>query len=136
MPLKSRFWWLAVSGKGLMPGLVIPAFDWFIVKLAAPTPVDGGLLMVIAFENISGGMGTAAYIAFMMSLCNTNFTATQYALLSSLMAVSRYITGAPTGYLAAASGWIWFFAICTVSAIPALLLLLRYDRWAVEGKRE
>jgi PAT family beta-lactamase induction signal transducer AmpG len=92
--------------------------------------------VVIGVENFCGGMGTAAYIAFMMGLCNTNFTATQYALLSSLMAVSRYITGAPTGYLAASSGWIWFFAICTISAIPALLLLLRYDRWAVEGKRE
>ena len=54
------FWWLAVSGKGLMPGLVIPAFDWTIVKIAAPTPVDGGLLMVIAFENLSGGMGGTA----------------------------------------------------------------------------
>ena len=48
-----------------------------------PTPVDGGLLMVIAFENLSGGMGTAAFVAFLMSLCNQRFTATQYALLSA-----------------------------------------------------
>ena len=90
------------------------------------------LSLVIGVENFCGGMGTAAYIALMMGLCNTKYTATQYALLSSLMAVSRYITGAPTGYLAAATGWIWFFAICTAAAVPALLLLLRYDRWAVE----
>ena len=90
--------------------------------------------LVIGVENFCGGMGTAAYIALMMGLCNTKFTATQYALLSSLMAVSRYVTGAPTGYIAAASGWIWFFAICTVAAVPALLLLLRYDHWAVDGK--
>jgi PAT family beta-lactamase induction signal transducer AmpG len=77
-------------------------------------------------------MGTAAYIALMMGLCNTRFTATQYALLSSLMAVSRYITAAPTGYLAVASGWIWFFTFCTAAAVPALLLLMRYDRWALE----
>ena len=90
------------------------------------------LALVIGVENFCGGMGTAAYVALMMSLCNTKFTATQYALLSSLMAVSRYITGAPTGYLAASAGWIWFFTICTAAAIPALLLLLRYDRWGVE----
>jgi len=90
------------------------------------------LSLVIGVENFCGGMGTAAYIALMMGLCNTKFTATQYALLSSLMAVSRYITGAPTGYIADATGWIGFFAICTAAALPALLLLLRYDRWAVE----
>ena len=81
------FWWLAVSGKGLMPGLVLPAFDWGFVQLAQPTPVDGGLLMVIAFENLSGGMGTAAFVAFLMSLCNQRFTATQYALLSAFASV-------------------------------------------------
>ncbi|MCX5909762.1 MAG: AmpG family muropeptide MFS transporter, partial [Deltaproteobacteria bacterium] len=55
---------------------------------------------------------------------------TQYALLSSLMAVSRYITGAPTGYLVVAAGWVWFFIICTALAILGLLLLIRYNKWA------
>lgn len=93
------------------------------------------LSVVIGVENFCGGLGTAAYTALLMGLCNTKFTATQYALLSSLMAVSRYVTGAPTGYLADAAGWIPFFTICTVLALPALLLLLRYDRWAVETQR-
>ena len=93
------------------------------------------LSLVIGVENFCGGLGTAAYTALLMGLCNTRFTATQYALLSSLMAVSRYVTGAPTGYLADAAGWIPFFAICTILALPALLLLLRYDRWAVEDRR-
>jgi PAT family beta-lactamase induction signal transducer AmpG len=93
------------------------------------------LSLVIGVENFCGGLGTAAYTALLMGLCNTKFTATQYALLSSLMAVSRYVTGAPTGYLADAAGWIPFFTICTVLALPALLLLLRYDRWAVEAQR-
>ncbi|MBN1663076.1 MAG: AmpG family muropeptide MFS transporter, partial [Deltaproteobacteria bacterium] len=61
--------------------------------------------------------------------------ATQYALLSSLMAVSRYVTGAPTGYLAAATGWIMFFVICAALALPGLLLLTRYDRWEVETEK-
>lgn len=93
------------------------------------------LSFVIGVENFCGGLGTAAYMALLMGLCNTKFTATQFAFLSSVMAVSRYVTGAPTGYLVAAAGWIPFFAICTVLALPALLLLLRYDRWAVEAKR-
>jgi MFS transporter, PAT family, beta-lactamase induction signal transducer AmpG len=88
------------------------------------------LSVVIGVENICGGMGTAAYMALLMGLCNSRFTATQYALLSSLMAVSRYITGAPTGYLVVAAGWVWFFVICTALAIPGLLLLIRYNKWA------
>jgi len=90
------------------------------------------LAVVIGIENFCGGMGTSAYTAFLMGLCNRKFTATQYALLSSLMAVGRNVTGAPTGYLADAVGWVMFFVICTALALPGLLLLLRYDRWAVE----
>ena len=117
------FWWLAVSGKGLMPGLVLPAFDWGFVQLAQPTPVDGGLLMVIAFENLSGGMGTAAFVAFLMSLCNQRFTATQYALLSAFASVGRVWVGPLAGVLAESIGWPLFFIVSTVAALPALLML-------------
>ncbi len=117
------FWWLAVEGKGLMPGLVIPAFDWGFVKLAHDTPVDGGLLMVIAFENLSGGMGTAAFVAFLMSLCNQRFTATQYALLSAFASIGRVWVGPLAGVLAETIGWPSFFIISTVLALPALAML-------------
>lgn len=117
------FWWLAVSGKGLLPGLVIPAFDWGFVQLAHPTPVDGGLLMVIAAENLSGGMGTAAFVAFLMSLCNQRFTATQFALLSAFASVGRVWVGPLAGVLAEAIGWPSFFIVSTVAALPALALL-------------
>jgi len=117
------FWWLAENGKGVMPGLTIPAFDWGFVELAADTPVDGGLLMVIAFENISGGMGTAAFVAFLMSLCNQRFTATQYALLSAFASVGRVWVGPLAGVLAEAIGWPLFFVISTIAAVPALLML-------------
>jgi PAT family beta-lactamase induction signal transducer AmpG len=92
------------------------------------------LALVIGTENFCSGMGTAAFTALLMGLCNRKFTATQYALLSSLMAVSRYVTGAPTGYLADAVGWVLFFVICAVLALPGLLLLMRYDRWGVEAQ--
>ena len=117
------FWWLAVSGKGVLPGTVLPAFDWGFVKLATPTPVDGGLLMVVAFENLSGGMGTAAFVAFMMSLCNQRFTATQFALLSAFASVGRVWVGPLAGVLAQSIGWPSFFIISTVLAAPALLML-------------
>ncbi|HOJ51605.1 MAG TPA: MFS transporter [Syntrophales bacterium] len=89
------------------------------------------LSLVIGLENFTGGMGTAAYMTLLMSLCNTKFTATQYAFLSSLMAISRYLVGAPTGFLVASVGWIWFFTICTVACIPALILLRRFRRWQI-----
>jgi PAT family beta-lactamase induction signal transducer AmpG len=117
------FWWLAVSGKGVLPGAVLPAFDWGFVKLATPTPVDGGLLMVVAFENISGGMGTAAFVAFMMSLCTQRFTATQYALLSAFASVGRVWVGPLAGVLAESIGWPAFFIVSTVLAAPALAML-------------
>jgi PAT family beta-lactamase induction signal transducer AmpG len=133
------FWWLAVNGKGVMPDLTLPAFDWGFVKLAAATPVDGGLLMVIAFENLSGGMGTAAFVAFLMSLCNQRFTATQFALLSAFASVGRVWVGPLAGVLAESIGWPVFFIVSTVLAAPALLMLwwlrapvraLDYDRRA------
>lgn len=117
------FWWLAENGKGALPPLLIPAFDFGIVSLAQPTPVDGGLLMVIAFENLSGGMGTAAFVAFLMSLCNQRFTATQYALLSAFASVGRVWVGPLAGVLAETIGWPVFFLVSTVVALPALLLL-------------
>lgn len=117
------FWWLADSGKGLMPGLVIPAFDWGFVQLAQATPVDGGLLMVIAFENLSGGMGTAAFVAFLMSLCNQRFTATQFALLSAFASIGRVWVGPLAGVLAESIGWPVFFIVSTIAALPALVML-------------
>jgi MFS transporter, PAT family, beta-lactamase induction signal transducer AmpG len=117
------FWWLAVSGKGLMAGLVIPAFDWGFVQLAHDTPVDGGLLLVIAAENLSGGMGTAAFMAFLMSLCNHRFTATQFALLSAFASVGRVWVGPLAGVLAEAIGWPSFFVLSTIMAAPALVML-------------
>jgi PAT family beta-lactamase induction signal transducer AmpG len=117
------FWWLAVNGRGVLPGLELPAFDWGFVSLAQPTQVDGGLLMVIAFENLSGGMGTAAFVAFLMSLCHQRFTATQFALLSAFASVGRVWVGPLAGVLAESIGWPTFFVVSTVAALPALVLL-------------
>lgn len=87
------------------------------------------LAAVVGFENLSGGMGTAAFAAYMASLCNKRFTATQYALLTSLMGVPRVVVGATTGYLAKHLGWETFFLLCTVAAIPGMFLLVRVAPW-------
>jgi PAT family beta-lactamase induction signal transducer AmpG len=87
------------------------------------------LSAVIAFENLSSGMGTAAYAAFMASITNKKFTATQYALLTSLMGVPRVLASAPTGFLAKNVGWETFFIFCALIAIPGMLLLLKFAPW-------
>ncbi len=84
---------------------------------------------VIAFENLSSGMGTAAYAAFMASITNKKFTATQYALLTSLMGIPRVLASAPTGFLAKNVGWETFFIACALIAIPGMLLLLKFAPW-------
>jgi len=89
---------------------------------------------VIAFENLSGGMGTAAYVAFMASITNKKFTATQYALLTSLMGVPRVFASAPTGFLAKHMGWTHFFVACALIAIPGMLLLLKFAPWNPRDK--
>ena len=98
------------------------------------------LAAVIAVENFTGGMGTTAFVGFMAALTNRRFTATQYALLSSLMGVPRVLLSAPTGWLAESLGWPVFFALCTLIAVPGLLLIRGVTRLAggaevVDGKR-
>jgi PAT family beta-lactamase induction signal transducer AmpG len=129
------FWWLAVNGKGVLPSLLLPAFDWGFVALAQPTPIDGGLLMVVAIENLSGGMGTAAFATLLMSLCNQRYTATQYALLSAFASIGRVWVGPLAGVLAESIGWPAFFIVTTFTALPALwlLLVLRGAVEAVDG---
>jgi PAT family beta-lactamase induction signal transducer AmpG len=78
---------------------------------------------VVAFENLSGGMGTAAFVAFLMSLCNQRFTATQFALLSAFASVGRVWVGPLAGVLAESIGWPTFFNVSTELAAPALVML-------------
>jgi MFS transporter, PAT family, beta-lactamase induction signal transducer AmpG len=87
------------------------------------------MILTINIENFCAGLGTAAFLAFFMSLCNARFSATQFALLSSLMAVSRDILVAPAGRIAEATGWSLFFLLSFVAAIPGLLLLPVFAPW-------
>ena len=93
--------------------------------LAKIGPSLNALAGVIAFENISSGMGTAAFVAYMASITNKKFTATQYALLTSLMAFPRVLAAAPTGFFAKHLGWMEFFIFCALIAVPGMLMLIR-----------
>jgi PAT family beta-lactamase induction signal transducer AmpG len=87
------------------------------------------MIASITLENFCSGMGNAAFFAFLMSICDKRFTATQFALLSALTALTRVLGGAPTGYLVKSLGWPHFFIVCTFASIPGLLLLTRFPRW-------
>ena len=78
----------------------------------------------VFFENLCGGMGTAAFVALLMTLCNKSFSATQFALLSALSAVGRVYVGPVAGWFVEAHGWPTFYLFSVAAAVPGLLLLL------------
>jgi PAT family beta-lactamase induction signal transducer AmpG len=85
------------------------------------------LATAVTIENLAAGLGTAAFVGFLMSQCDRRCSAVQYALLSGLMALGRDVLSASSGYLAGQLGWPWFFTATAVLAIPGLLLI----PWAV-----
>lgn len=100
--------------------------------LASIPPTAAALAAVVAVENLTAGLGTAAFVGFMAALTDKRFTATQYALLSSLMGVPRVIASVPTGWLALNLGWAGFFVLCALIAVPGLILLRWITRLAEE----
>jgi PAT family beta-lactamase induction signal transducer AmpG len=138
-----------ISGAGIIRSLWITGILQLVSNLMFAVQAAAGanlsvLALTIGFENLASGMGTAAFIAYLSSLCNISYTATQYALLTSFMAVARTWLSAPSGWLvehvdwaAAAHGlvgslsvsiteqinWIGFFLLTTFAALPGLALL-------------
>jgi PAT family beta-lactamase induction signal transducer AmpG len=125
------FYLLAELGRGAWGAVMLPAFDWWIVAIDQPTAFDFLLLTVIAGENISGGMGTVAFVALLMALCNQRFTATHYALLSAFAAVGRIYVGPLSGVLAASIGWPAFFLFSIAAAAPGIIMV-----WWLRGTLE
>jgi MFS transporter, PAT family, beta-lactamase induction signal transducer AmpG len=87
------------------------------------------LALVIGFEALGVGLGTAAFVAFIARATNPLYTATQYALFSSLAAVPRTVFNAAVGFLVESMGWTNFFLLCALLAIPGMLLLVRVAPW-------
>ena len=86
------------------------------------------LAISTSLENFTGGIAAAAFVAYLSNLCNVHYTATQYALLSSLAALGRAWFSVPAGYVAKYLGWSWFFSLSALLALPGLLLILILKR--------
>jgi PAT family beta-lactamase induction signal transducer AmpG len=87
------------------------------------------LALVIGFEALGVGLGTAAFVAFIARATNPLYTATQFALFTSLAAVPRTFVNATTGVLVEQLGWFGFFILCAALGIPGMLLLLKVAPW-------
>lgn len=84
---------------------------------------------VIAFEALGVGLGTAAFVAYIARATDPRYTATQFALFTSLAALPRTVVNASTGWIVDATGWFVFFLICATLALPGMALLLRVAPW-------
>lgn len=115
--------------KALVIGGILQAVTNLLFALLAVSGKDIGMLTVaIGADNFTGGLGSAAFVAYLSSLCSRAFTATQYALLTSLMAVGRTMLSSGGGWLADHMDWASFFVLTTLLAVPGLLLLLWLSR--------
>ena len=148
------FGMFATIAGGLAGGLLVARFGIFPALLAggilqAATNLlfaaqavighdIGFLALTIGADNFTGGLGSAAFVAYLSSLCNLAFTGTQYALLTSLMAFGRTVMSSGGGWLADRMDWVPFFVLTTGLAIPGLVLLvwlMRQARIEAAGSR-
>lgn len=117
---------------GVVQLVAILGFAW-LAWLGPQASIGGNervtLAIVIGIEALGVGLGTAAFVAFIARATHPAYTATQFALFTSLMAVPRTFINATTGWLVGQMGWFNFFLLCTVLALPGMLLLLRVAPW-------
>jgi PAT family beta-lactamase induction signal transducer AmpG len=110
---------------GVLQALANLAFCW----QAAVSPTWMTLSIAITVENFTSAIGTVIFVAYLSALCrNPLHTATQYALLTALAAFGRTYLSSGAGFLAAATGWVWFFATCAAAGLPGLVLLAWLQR--------
>jgi PAT family beta-lactamase induction signal transducer AmpG len=110
---------------GVLQAVAIFAFAW----QAVVGRDVAWLTFAITAENFTSGIGTVIFVAYLSALCgNPLHTATQYALLTALFALARTVLALGSGYLAAATGWMWYFVICVAASIPSFILLVWLQR--------
>lgn len=115
--------------RGLWASLLLMIVSNLFFAIQARLGADAGfLVLTITVENLTGGFGTAAFVAYLSLLCDVRYTATQYALLTSLSSVGRTMVGASTGVFAEAWGWEAFFVMTAVAGAPAVLVLYVLSR--------
>ncbi|MBM3579398.1 MAG: AmpG family muropeptide MFS transporter [Alphaproteobacteria bacterium] len=126
--LGTLFGGLLVKRLGVMKSLWIAGIVQMLSNLAfaylAKIGYDPELLYFVVFvENFSGGIGSSVFVAYLSGLCNLSFSATQYALLSSLATFARSVLTASAGIFAQSLGWYQFFVLSTLLAVPGLVFL-------------
>jgi PAT family beta-lactamase induction signal transducer AmpG len=94
------------------------------------------MIFAVAFENLAGGMGTSAFVAFLMGLCNHRYSATQFALLSSLAVLGRVFISPTSGYIVELTSWGSFFFITALTALPGLWMLWWLREQITDSKGE
>lgn len=120
---------MLVAGLGMKRALLIAGIlqglsNLMFAALAVVGHSVPMLTLTIAVENLAGGMAGTVLVAYVSSLCNTAYTGTQYALLMSCASFARTVLSSPAGFLAERLGWVGFFIVATVAALPALLILV------------
>ena len=144
---KNAALWSAVIG-GLLGGLImfrvgINRALWLFgmvqvisilgfAVLANTGPALWLLAVVISFEYLGVGLGTSAFVAFMMRETSKIFAATQLALFTAVAALPRTLANASTGYIVEAIGWLDFYLLCAAMALPGMLLLLWVAPWSAD----
>lgn len=127
---------LVVVRRGMLQALLLGGILQMLSNLMYVAQVLAGhsntmLALSIFTENFTNGMGSAAFVAYLSSLCSLAFTATQYALFSSLAALPTRLLSAPSGWLVDQLDWIPFFLLTTAAAVPGILMLL----WLMQRER-
>jgi PAT family beta-lactamase induction signal transducer AmpG len=121
---------------GVVQAVAILGFAW-LAWLGPRPEVDAAarlqLALVIGVEALGVGLGTAAFVAYIARSTHPAYTATQFALFTSLAAVPRTFINATAGWLVGELGWTTFFLFCFVLALPGMLLLLRVAPWRTDG---
>ena len=110
---------------GAVQALAILGFSWLSIGKADPVL----LAFVIGFEAFGVGLGTAAFVAYIAKTTDERYTATQFALFTSLAAVPRTFINASAGYIVDMTGWFMFFNLCFILALPGMLLLPKIAPW-------
>lgn len=113
---------------GIFQMVASAGFAW----LAHQGPTSMGLAVVIALEAGAAGLGTAAFTAYIARATDPRYTATQFALFTSLASVPRTFANAGAGFIVAQIGWFEFFVACVALAVPGLLLLPRVAPWGAQ----
>ena len=110
-------------------GIVGAAGNLAYWLVARGTPSLAGVAAAVLLENLSSGLVGTAFVALLMSLCNPLYSATQYAVLSGVYAISSKVLAAPSGLLVKLTGWEHFFLLTTAAAVPAFLLMTILTPW-------